>query len=172
MLIGSRQIRNYLYAFCASSWPRGCKPRVHSKTQNKAQRLAACGHVRKQPIIALYFEFETVPKVYSLKAWFCDVLCAFPGFSVNLQVRGVNGGVGGGACCLTVLLNFVCVSLSKISPSHCHGLVFDLRLWQFSVILAFFEWFSVLVCGFMSQSTAMVMLRWSVSLTTLFPGLA
>ena len=26
-------------------------------------------HVRKQPIIALYFEFETVLKFYNLEAW-------------------------------------------------------------------------------------------------------
>ena len=41
---------------------RGYKPRVHSQTHNKAQRLAACGRVRKQPIIVLYFELETVLK--------------------------------------------------------------------------------------------------------------
>ena len=27
-------------------------------------------HVHKQPIIALYFEFETVLKFYNLEAWF------------------------------------------------------------------------------------------------------
>ena len=61
------------------SRPRGYKTRVHSQTQNKAQWLAACGHVsassqslrtrvRKQPIIALYFESETVLKFYNLEA--------------------------------------------------------------------------------------------------------
>ena len=39
------------------SWPQGNKTRVHSQTQNKGQGLAA--GVRKQPIIALYFESET-----------------------------------------------------------------------------------------------------------------
>ena len=43
-------------------WPRGYKSLAHSQTQNKAQLLAACGHV------ALYFEFETVLKFYNLKA--------------------------------------------------------------------------------------------------------
>ena len=42
--------------------PRGYKTLVYSKTQNKAQWLAACGHVRtrvrKQPIIALCFGSE------------------------------------------------------------------------------------------------------------------
>ena len=50
------------------TWPQGYKPWVQSQTQNKAQWLAACGHVRKQPIIALYFEFENELKVYNLKA--------------------------------------------------------------------------------------------------------
>ena len=31
-------------------------------------------HVRKQPIIVLYFEFETVLKFYNLRARFCDDL--------------------------------------------------------------------------------------------------
>ena len=33
--------------------------------------------VRKQPIIALYFEFETVLRFYNLKAWFCDSFVFF-----------------------------------------------------------------------------------------------
>ena len=37
---------------------------VHSQTQNKAQCLAACGHV----IIALYFESENLLKFYNLEA--------------------------------------------------------------------------------------------------------
>ena len=38
--------------------------------------------VRKQPIIALYFEFETVLKFYNLGAWFCDlVICFFSSFA-------------------------------------------------------------------------------------------
>ena len=33
--------------------------------------MVALTHVRKQPIIALYFEFETVLKFYNLKARIC-----------------------------------------------------------------------------------------------------
>ena len=33
--------------------------------------------VRKQPIIALYFEFETVLRFYNLEAWFCDSFVSF-----------------------------------------------------------------------------------------------
>ena len=74
------------------SKPRGYNTWVHSQTQNKAQWLAACGHVsassqslrlilcpqaanhctlfcvRKQPIIAVYFEFENELNFYSLEA--------------------------------------------------------------------------------------------------------
>ena len=48
--------------------PRGYKTWVHSHTQNKAQWLAACGHV-SAAIIALYFESETVLKFYNLEAY-------------------------------------------------------------------------------------------------------
>ena len=44
---------------------------VQPQTQNKAQCLAACRRtcVRKQPIIALYFESENEPKFYNLEPW-------------------------------------------------------------------------------------------------------
>ena len=51
--------------------PRGYKTWVHSQSQIKAQWLAACGHVRKQPIIVLYFEFEIILQFYNLEAWSC-----------------------------------------------------------------------------------------------------
>ena len=34
--------------------------------------------VRKQPIIALYFEFETVPKFYNLEAWMEYIMIESP----------------------------------------------------------------------------------------------
>ena len=49
-----------------SGQPRGYKTWVHSQTQNKAKWLA---RVRKQPVIALYFESETVLGFYKLEAW-------------------------------------------------------------------------------------------------------
>ena len=66
------QVKSWLVldkiAFKTATRPRGNKTWVQSQTQNKAQWLAACGHlsassqslhfVRKQPIIALYFESE------------------------------------------------------------------------------------------------------------------
>ena len=39
--------------------------------------------VRKQPIIALYFESETVLQFYNLEAWFCDiVICVLSNFEI------------------------------------------------------------------------------------------
>ena len=49
--------------------PRGYKTWVHSQIQNKVQWLA----VRKQPIIALCCEFETVLKFYNLEAMIRDI---------------------------------------------------------------------------------------------------
>ena len=51
--------------------PQGYKTGVHSQTQIKRiDWLLACVH--KQPIIALYFEFETVLKFYNLGARFLE----------------------------------------------------------------------------------------------------
>ena len=41
-------------------WPRGYKTQVHSQTQNSAMIGCLRTRVRRQPIIALYFESETV----------------------------------------------------------------------------------------------------------------
>ena len=64
-----------------NSWPQGYKTWGHSQTQNKAQLLAACGHVklkirRNYWLLAdtcppaFYFEFENELKFYNLEARF------------------------------------------------------------------------------------------------------
>ena len=54
---------------------RGYKIWFHSQTRNKVQWLAACGYVRMQPIIALYFEFENELKFYNLRARSSQTKC-------------------------------------------------------------------------------------------------
>ena len=70
--------------------PRGYKTGVHSQTQNKAQWLV----VRKQPIIALYFESENVLRFYNLEArllgfhiskWIFSVIVFNPFYSDGLS---------------------------------------------------------------------------------------
>ena len=48
-------------------------------------------HVHKQPIIALYLQFETLLKFYNLEAWFCNVImCICSSLSiVSLGKRGL-----------------------------------------------------------------------------------
>ena len=52
----------------ASSGPEVIKLEFILKLQIKRN------DVRKQPIVALYFDFETVLKLYNLEAWICRVL--------------------------------------------------------------------------------------------------
>ena len=51
------------------SWPRGYKNWVYPQTQNKAQWLAACGHVSaSSQSLHFHFESETVLRFFNLKA--------------------------------------------------------------------------------------------------------
>ena len=63
--------------------PRGNK----NQTQNKEQWWAACGltRVRKQPIIALYFKFETLLKFNNLEAWSGFMVFAIKAIKVHKQ---------------------------------------------------------------------------------------
>ena len=52
-----------------STGPRGYKTCVHSQTKTKSAMIGCLRtRVRKQPIIALYFEPEIVLKFYNLEA--------------------------------------------------------------------------------------------------------
>ena len=67
-------------------WPRGYKT-WDSQTQNKAQWLAACGHVSASNqslrfILTLYFEFDIVLQFYNLEAWTHVI---FYGFTRNID---------------------------------------------------------------------------------------
>ena len=46
--------------------------------------------VRKQPIIALYFESELVLKFYNLEAWFYDIVLCAPSKSLIISRRKEN----------------------------------------------------------------------------------
>ena len=63
------------------TWPRGYKTKVHSQTKQKRNFGCFRTRVRKQPIIALYFEFEAVLKFYNLGAL---------SFNMELQPQGMH----------------------------------------------------------------------------------
>ena len=64
-----RLIKKFEWVLSHMTWPRGYKTSSFSDSELSAMIGCLRTRVRKQPIIALYFEFENELKFYNLEAW-------------------------------------------------------------------------------------------------------
>ena len=68
---------------CGISWPQGYKTAVHSQTQNKTQRLAACGHVSASS--------QSLRFILSLRRLYSSFIILRPGHTHVLFFYALSG---------------------------------------------------------------------------------